>query len=235
MPALVDDLDAQSVGDVGVPHAAHDVGEPFLRPHRTVVQCQRLLVGGACVGEALRTEVLEGPARAVWTASFARITVDDGVEFDQRGGVVARLREDFCVAEPVGHRSFAHSLLDPGGTTCELLPAMVVMLEVEPRVEVGEHVAQVLDLVVAVGRGDLDPEADFVLRHQGVRGHRHVDAAVEEEATDLVDVLVAGERYLDHGVTRLVRRVDAELVEAAENVVGLAVHLVARRGRRACR
>ena len=57
----------------------------------------------------------------------------------------------------------------------------------------------------------------------GTRGYaamRHVDAAVEEEATDRVDVLVAGERYLDHRVARLVRRVDAELVEAAENAGG---------------
>ena len=59
-PAFLDHLDAEPVGCVGVTHAAHDVGEAFLGPHRTVVSasaCRR----GARVPEAFRTEVLECP------------------------------------------------------------------------------------------------------------------------------------------------------------------------------
>ena len=55
--------------------------------------------------------------------------------------------------------------------------------------DVGEHRAQMVDLGVGVGRGELDPEADLVLGHQRVGGHRHVDAAVEQHVADLVDAV----------------------------------------------
>ena len=74
---------------------------------------------------------------------------------------------------------------------------MSVVLEFETFVDLAQDLAQLVDLLVAVRGGDLDPEADLVLRDEGVRGHRHVDPAVEEVATDRVDVLVIRERNLD--------------------------------------
>src|SRR5207253_6370242 len=55
----------------------------------------------------------------------------------------------------------------------------------------------------------------------GIRGQRDVDALLEEEPSDGVDVLVTGERNLDDRKARLVRRVDAEAIEAAEHGLGL--------------
>ena len=44
---------------------------------------------------------------------------------------------------------------------------MVVVLQFESLVHVAEDLAQVLDLLVVVGGGDLDPEPDLVLGHEG--------------------------------------------------------------------
>ena len=130
------------------------------------------------------------------------------------GGVLAGVRERFRVAEPLGNGSFGHSWSAPGGDAAPAAARVLVVLQVEAVVDLGEHRAEVLDLVVGVRGGHLDPEPDLVLGDEGVRGERHVDAAVEEVAADGVDVLVAGERHLDHRVAGLVRRVDVELVEA---------------------
>jgi hypothetical protein len=44
---------------------------------------------------------------------------------------------------------------------------------------------------------------------------------------DGVDVLVPGERHLDHRVAGVVGRVDVELAQAAQDTIGLAEDLVA--------
>ena len=81
-----------------------------------------------------------------------------------------------------------------------------------------EHVHQLVDLGVGVRSSRLDPEADLALRHERVRGERDVDAVVEEEATDIADLLVACERHFDHREPGAIRGVHAETVEAVEHL-----------------
>src|SRR5436190_15027263 len=76
------------------------------------------------------------------------------------------------------------------------------LLELEALLQRGQDRDQLLDLVVPVRRGDLDPEAHLALRREGVRGHRHVDPVLEEVPANVVDLLVVRERDLDDRVTR---------------------------------
>ena len=95
---------------------------------------------------------------------------------------------------------------------------MSVMLEFEAFVDLAEDLAQPVDLLVGVRGGDLDAEADLVLRHERIGRHRDVDPAGEEVAADRVDVLVIREGDLDERVAGLVRRVDVELVSRSSTV-----------------
>ena len=90
---------------------------------------------------------------------------------------------------------------------------MLLVLELEALADLAEHLAQQLDLVVWVRRGDLDTEARLILRDQGVGRHRHVDAAVEQVAADDVDVVVVRQGDLDEREPGLVGCVDVELVQ----------------------
>ena len=79
---------------------------------------------------------------------------------------------------------------------------------------------QTVDLVVGVGSGQLDPEADLVLGDERVCGERDVDAALEQEAADVVDAVVVAQRDLDDRQARAVRRLDVEPVERVEHAGG---------------
>jgi hypothetical protein len=100
------------------------------------------------------------------------------------------------------------------------------MLQLEALAHLPEHLAEELDLIVGVRGGELDAEAHLALGHERVCRHRHVDPAVEQEATHHVDVLVVRERDLDEREPRSVGRVDVELVQAIHDLPGLAVDLV---------
>src|SRR5262245_18764326 len=99
--------------------------------------------------------------------------------------------------------------------------------QIEAVAQVREHCAEVLDLLVGVRRSHLDAESDLVLRHERVRGERHVDAAVEQVPANGVDVVVARERHLDHRVAGAVRRADVELGETLEHALGAPVDVEA--------
>src|SRR4029079_19318311 len=79
-------------------------------------------------------------------------------------------------------------------------------LQVEAVCEPAEHVDELLDLRVGVRCGDLDPAADLVARDEWVRSQRHVDAVLEQEAPDRVDVLMAPQWNLDDREARAVGR-----------------------------
>src|SRR5262249_27120588 len=95
-------------------------------------------------------------------------------------------------------------------------------LKVEAVSELAEDVDEPLDLRLGVGCRDLDPEADLTPRNQWVGRERHVDPVLEQEAPHGANVLPVGERDLDDGEARRVRRVRAETVEALEHGGGLA-------------
>src|SRR5262245_58734020 len=103
---------------------------------------------------------------------------------------------------------------------------MPLVLELEALVHLAQVLPPPVDLVVAVGGGELDAEADFFLGHERIRSHGHVDAAVEQEPADDVDVVAVRERDLDQRKPGLIWRVDGELVQALEDPAGLPVHLV---------
>ena len=62
-------------------------------------------------------------------------------------------------------------------------------LHLEALGQLSEDLVQLIDLAVVVGRSHLDPETDLRPRYQRVGGQRHVDAPLEEEPPDLVDVV----------------------------------------------
>ena len=86
------------------------------------------------------------------------------------------------------------------------------------RRELLERGEQRVDLLVGVGGGQLHAEADLVLRDQRVGGERDVDAALEEEAADRVDLLVVAQRDLDDRQPGAVGRVDVQALEAVERL-----------------
>ena len=62
-------------------------------------------------------------------------------------------------------------------------------LHVEAVGELPEYLVELLDLAVRVGCGHLDPKTDLRLWHERIGSERDVDAPVEEEASDQVDVV----------------------------------------------
>ena len=89
--------------------------------------------------------------------------------------------------------------------------------------EVGQGQDQPVDLGVGVRRRHLHAEADLVARHQRVGGQRHVDAAVEQHPPDHADLLMVGQRHLDHREAGVVRRVRAQPFQAVQHARRLVV------------
>src|SRR5439155_20229650 len=96
-----------------------------------------------------------------------------------------------------------------------------------------------LELGVGVRRRDLNAEADLAARNEWIGGEGDVDAVLEEESPDRVDVVAVSEWGLDDRKTGVVRGMGAEPVEAlehgrsllpqvgADRVPALVVHLQA--------
>src|SRR4029078_11940615 len=74
-----------------------------------------------------------------------------------------------------------------GGSSCRLLRPRR-WLEIEAVCELAEHVDETLDLGVRIRRRDLNPEADLASRNERIGRERDVDAVLEEEPADRVDV-----------------------------------------------
>src|SRR5438270_145387 len=108
-------------------------------------------------------------------------------------------------------RAFASYRRSREGSCCALRPRR--WLEIEAVCELAEHVDEPLDLRLRVRRCDLNPEADLVSRNERIGGEGDVDAVLEEESADRVDVLAVTERDLDDRKAGVVRRVGAEPVE----------------------
>src|SRR6266542_66727 len=87
----------------------------------------------------------------------------------------------------------------------------------EGRGQLVEDGEQLVDLVVGVGGGDLQAEADLVAGHTRIERQRRVDAVVEQELAHPVEVVGVGERDLDD------RARGAELVQVVEDAASPAV------------
>src|SRR3990170_5367837 len=172
--------------------------------NRSSGRCQRratAIATGADSAIALNT----GPARAPGMNRKAPSTAHPTSRYTSQ---ILDFGRCSSVVDPISSSSrLAHGRLRRGE-----LPVLLV-LELEPLVQLAEHAAERVDLLVVVGGRDLDPEADLVLRDEWVRGHGDVDPAVEEVAAHRVDVPVVGEGDLDQRVARTVRRVDAESMQ----------------------
>ena len=86
--------------------------------------------------------------------------------------------------------------------------------------QVRQDLDQFVDLFVGVGGGHLHAEAHLVLGHQRVGGHRGVLPVLEQVAPHLVDVFVRRERDLHDREPRRVGRVDPQVVQRRQQVMG---------------
>ena len=89
------------------------------------------------------------------------------------------------------------------------------------RAQRSEDGDEVVDVLACVRSRELDPEAHLVFRHERVGRDRDVDAVFEQISSNLVDLVVVGERDFDHGETARIGGPDAELLESREDSVGV--------------
>ena len=93
----------------------------------------------------------------------------------------------------------------------------------EPVAQVVQRVAELVDLVVAVGRGDLDPEANLGAWHQRVGREGDVDARLVQEASYFIDVLGVLQGYLDDRQAGGVGCRKTQLGDRLQDLRGLSV------------
>src|SRR6185437_15126096 len=85
---------------------------------------------------------------------------------------------------PVGGRTLR---ISAGSRTSHSWLAGRWPLQLEALGDLAEDLAEVVDLLVGVGRRQLEAKSDFVTRDQRVDRHRDVDAAAEQQLADVVD------------------------------------------------
>src|SRR6202035_1350483 len=90
-----------------------------------------------------------------------------------------------------------------------------------------EDSVQVIDLLVGVRGGQLEAEADLVMRNERVGCHRRVDATVEKKVANLVDRVGVRQWYLNDGQARGVRGRNAQASHLRQDAVRQAVQLAA--------
>src|SRR5438034_3494161 len=177
---------------------------------RWVGLCSRAAIR-ITTGEESPIRLKSGPTRIACTNRYARVVTTPSARYTTQARcfipvISATPGNALGRAPAAGHRtSLEHQLPVP------------FVLELEAIVDLPQHLAEEIDLLVTIGCRDLDPEPDLVFRDQGIGCHRHVDAPVEQVSADDVDVLVARQGDLDQGIPGSVRGVDVELTQPVQH------------------
>ena len=141
---------------------------PSLAHIARAFSAERLLVRGAGVGQPFRSEVLERPAACGVHRRVRRLRRR---RCRRARAAPTRIRRRRRALPRCPNPLATGPLLTARPRPAARWPAAVaaVVLQVEAVADLGEHLAELLDLVVGVRRGDLDAEADLVLRAPGDR------------------------------------------------------------------